>query len=109
MIEIGGEVGHPGMYEITSATPLNADLDPDSVELKTLEVGHVINVELLSNFEGFIRGKTEGGWFSLRDDVFQEFAKPAIHVITMFLKRRFSDLEKILTIYFRILIEIIPQ
>jgi len=76
---IGGEVGHPGMYEITSVTPLNVDLDPESVELKTLEVGDVVNVEVLSNFEGFIRGKTEDGWFSLRDDVFQEFAKPAIH------------------------------
>ena len=42
------------------------------------------NLELLSNFEGFFRRETKDGRFSLRDHVFQEFAKPAILVIMFF-------------------------
>jgi len=78
-IIIDGSIGHTGMYEIIYSTIVNTDVNPDSSEVRTIEAGDIASVEELTRYQGSVRARIKDGWFTLRDDMFQQYANPIIH------------------------------
>eukprot|EP00493_Phyllostaurus_siculus_P007546 UN07630 len=73
-------MGDAGKYCLVQDGALTRYRDPDSEELCVIAEGTTIRVVTVKDVEGTLRGKVQHGddmgWLTLRDDVFEVFAKP---------------------------------
>jgi len=70
------QFGEPGKYEIIVEAVCTELLNTSSEEISVIPSKNIVFVTEVKEFEGSRRGHIEDGWITLRDDMFEYFAKP---------------------------------